>query len=462
MKVFFLKNSSNYVDKNEKNEINLYTYLKNIIAAIQSAIGNINNFELHVDPTDSKTRIIDINYTQLQNAKGLFSMQIQNTNSIVRTYTLQSQIFPEQGTIIAISAQAKGGQLGMQNNTLIDFNRKLTDRIISEKLSGNGEQEPVINNNTIVITNGIGWIIKAFASLDDTNNSENVSNINSLFSSAKNSLKELIAYAQSISTPKNSRNIIPTKFSFEIDGIGGLVIGHMFKLPDDTLPKGYKGEGYGSELGQVITKIGHSISKGDWVTRVETLNVVLDASSNPDFLGLKLDYLLNPNTEVAITEEAKELVEKTINTPLSPISPEDAGMKETNAKKLEKKLFPLNIRAKYGATKLSELENNGDIDPTFANLMYDLLYIIRKDNPTANIELTGGNDIYHKTRGGKHPLGKGLDFTVKPERVHSNVEENIVNFIEEKRRQGIKLSYLNEYENLSEGGTGGHFHIQLM
>ena len=55
------------------------------------------------------------------------------SGSIVRNYKLESQIFPDQVTTIAIGAQAKGGQLGIQNNTMIDFNLQLTDRIIPKK-----------------------------------------------------------------------------------------------------------------------------------------------------------------------------------------------------------------------------------------------------------------------------------------------------------------------------------------
>jgi hypothetical protein len=459
------------LDKKEKNEINLYAYLKSIISAVQSAIGNVSSFELHV--IDNKTRIIDVNYTQQKSFNELFKLEIQNINSIIRTYTLQSQIFPEQGAIIAISSQAKGGQLGMQNNTLIDFNRKITDRIITNKNDGSGKDENKIENNKPTLSNGLWWIIEALNAINKTNpvNSESIPDISSLFSSAKNSLRDIIVYIQAVTkSPGSNRNIIPTKFSFELDGIGGLVIGHMFKLPQDTLPKGYKGEGYGAELGQVITKIGHSISKGDWITKIETLNVVLNGVSTESndkisFIDLILGDMVT--NSISSDEEAKEAVEKATNAPLSPLSTEEAGMKETNAKRLEKKLLTLNIKTRY-KYKLSELESNKDIDANFADLMFELLSNIRRDNPNIYIEVTGGNDVYHQDNkpNSLHVVGKGLDFAVTPEyigniNVRVRIESTIENFIDDKRRQGIKLSYANEYKKLSEGGTGGHFHIQL-
>jgi hypothetical protein len=63
-----------------------------------------------------------------------------------------------------------------------------------------------------------------------------------------------------------------------MDGIGGLVIGHIFRIPDDLLPKGYKniGKELGAKLGYIITGIGHSVSNNDWVTNIDAQTIILD------------------------------------------------------------------------------------------------------------------------------------------------------------------------------------------
>lgn len=291
-------------DSKGKNEISLLSYLKKIISDIQSAIGNVSNFEIHVDPVDNNVaRIIDVNYTEPEKAvyDKLFELQVHNLESIVRSYTLQSQIFPNQGAVIAIGSQAKGGQLGMQTNTFIDFNRSLVDRIIPEKVDGMQSPPPTSQNNTPTITNGIAQIINAFSYLNVSTSTSSDStspktDLTSLVSQAKNSLRDVIVYFQSFTnSPGSNRNLIPTKFSCVIDGIGGLVIGHMFRLPKDVMPKGYRGEGIGSELGNAITSIGHTISNSDWSTQIDTLNIVLD-SPNPegiDFGSLDLTAIKN-------------------------------------------------------------------------------------------------------------------------------------------------------------------------
>ena len=68
-------------DNKEKNEISLYKYVKSVMTAINSAIGSMNNFEIHVDPVDTNVaRVIDINYTSPTKQSNLFELQVHNLN----------------------------------------------------------------------------------------------------------------------------------------------------------------------------------------------------------------------------------------------------------------------------------------------------------------------------------------------------------------------------------------------
>ena len=284
-------------DSKEKNEINLYKYIKNIIAAIQPSIGNVNNFEIHVDPVDNKARVIDINFTKAKNPT-LFELQVGNLKSIVRNYSLQSQIFPEQSSIIAIGSQAQGGQLGMQNNTMIDFNKNLIDRIIPKKDFGIASNTKLHSGKKdTALASNLGGIIFMFATLQQTETAPGSStDISTLFNRCKSNLRDLIVYFQSITkSPGANRNIIPFKFSFEMDGIGGLVIGNLFTINPGVLPNGYKGtKGTGQKLAQTVTSISHKIGDGDWTTKIDALNIVLGNGPNSiDFKDLDLATLIN-------------------------------------------------------------------------------------------------------------------------------------------------------------------------
>jgi len=286
-------------DTKEKNEINLYSYIKGIMSGIQVAIGNLNNFEVHVDPVDNKARAIDVNYTNdgKVDYNKLFKLEVQNLNSVVRNYTLQSQIFPNQSSIIAIGSQVKAGQSGIQNKTLTGFNTGLTDRIVGNKV------DPFGNTYTEeTLATGLAGIIVLYASLGvpiDPNTTNNV-NIGEYISRAKNALRDLIVYFQQIyASPGSNRNILPFKFSFEMDGVGGLIIGSLFKIDEEILPKGYQGKTAGVQLAQTVTTIAHSISNSDWTTKIDALNLILDRKDST-FDFSKLPALIIQAAQVII------------------------------------------------------------------------------------------------------------------------------------------------------------------
>jgi hypothetical protein len=272
-------------------ELKLYDFLKTILKEVQSSIGGVNTFDIHVDPEDSIARIIDFNYVDSKSrtlsAKEAFQIEIANLNSTVRSYSLQSQIFPNQSSLIALGAQLDGaGNQSSQNATLIDFNRDIEDRIVPKKLpSVEGKYTNVTDSNKLETIKAnvslsiekIGQLLVPNANANPATTTTNPGTDSATSSNDyKISLSNLIRYFQGItnSTTKN-RGIIPVKISLTMDGIGGLIIGHLFKIPADLLPRGYKfGNGSSSKLLQIITGISHKIAEGDWTTTIDALNII--------------------------------------------------------------------------------------------------------------------------------------------------------------------------------------------
>jgi hypothetical protein len=274
-------------DKKEKNDIVLFDYIKSMMSGINAAIGGVANFDIFIDPVDSAGRIIDVNYVDTTKRgdahKNAFEIQVHNLKSTVRDYSLESQIFPEQSTMIAIGAQAKGGALGTDTNTLVDFNKNLTDRIIPKKDAPTAPPNDTVAQEAAKLKSlQDSWAIIAdlFIQLNPDYWTAGDYDIEES-SKYANALKDIINYFTSIgvSNAKN-RAIIPTKLSLTMDGIGGMVIGNMFKINDDILPAGYKGKtlksDVGSKIGYVVTGLGHKVSNNDWTTQVDAQFVILD------------------------------------------------------------------------------------------------------------------------------------------------------------------------------------------
>jgi lysozyme len=301
----------------QSQELNLYQYLKKVLAEVQESIGGVNNFDIHVDPIDNVARIIDVNYIDASARKEIydktFQIEMFNTSGSVRSYSLQSQIFPEQSSLVAIGAQVGGGGAqASQNNTLLDFNNNLEDRIMPKKMA------PVSSPNVTDINKVISSLktnldkIKDFffptasdVTTTPIGGADQSINQNAA-SDYKNALKDVITYFQGI-TSSNTKNraIIPVKMALTMDGIGGLIIGHLFKIPPDLLPKGYKSDSVGGKLIQAVTGIGHKIENGDWSTTIDAYNIITnDPKGDVKFEDL---ISLNPVTGQAIIGTATKV-----------------------------------------------------------------------------------------------------------------------------------------------------------
>jgi murein DD-endopeptidase MepM/ murein hydrolase activator NlpD len=350
-------------DKKEKNDIILFDYIKSMMSGINTAIGNVANFDIFIDPIDSVGRIIDVNYvdtTKRDDAyKNAFEIQVHNLKSTVRDYSLESQIFPEQSTMVAIGAQTKGGALGTNTSTLIDYNNGLVDRVIPQKeaptsdsTASDADKLFELQKSWAIIADLFIQLIPDWFSAGDYDVEES--------SKYSNALKDIINFFTSIgnSNAKN-RAIIPTKLSLTMDGIGGMVIGNMFRINNDILPAGYKGatdpKDIGSKIGYIVTGLGHKVSNNDWTTQVDAQFVVLDEPTGiagfpsvqainrsvtavsgsvgvtppaapPSSAVSALGFGLPVATPYTITSPLFRALEKKLNTPVKPVASNHQGI----------------------------------------------------------------------------------------------------------------------------------------
>jgi GH24 family phage-related lysozyme (muramidase) len=293
-------------------ELKLYKYLKTLLNEVQECIGGVNNFDIHVDPVDSVARIIDVNYVDTNKRKtaynSTFQLEMSNTSGTVRSYNIQSQIFPEQASLVAIGAQVGGGGAqASQNNTLLDFNNNLTDRIITGKYSP-GEYSLNTNDitqNTEFLKTSLDKLKDFFLPQNNTvqeqtekNDGTTSSTSQASTSEYKGALRDVIRYFQGV-TKSNTKNraIIPIKASITMDGIGGLVIGHLFKIPSDLLPKGYKEDSIGGKLLQTVVGISHKVGSGDWTTTIDAYNIIANDTKG----DIEFDKLISLNPTTGVT-----------------------------------------------------------------------------------------------------------------------------------------------------------------
>jgi hypothetical protein len=284
-------------DPGEKQVISLITYIKNILTYVQNSIGNVNNFEVVIE--DNVGYIVDVNNVP-GNKVEPFTFEVGSKKSILRNISLESQIFSDQSTIIAVSAQSDAGKLGLENSTMIAYNTGIRDRMISKRdnpVASNTSKEQQSAGFTLALSDlaGLFESMKRKARLDFSYDAELlVEDIDKY----KKALTDIIVFFTSQYKADNKyKSILPTKLSITTDGIGGLIIGNIFNIDKTFTPQGYKGnKGVGIDLQYIITNIKQEVgSNGQWKTTIEGNPFIPDstfdslvASQN----NLKLDTTL--------------------------------------------------------------------------------------------------------------------------------------------------------------------------
>jgi len=298
-------------DQAGKNTLSLGKYFDTLVQNLQTSLGNVNNFKIHIDPIDGVARIIDLNYININQSPEVFKFNIGNSKTIIRDLKLESQVFSNQMAMIAISAQAEPGKLAYDNTSLTSYNEGITDRNIEAKNSAYATKS---NDAQFVLNfiSNLGFLVNKYlknllglevtkegsrggtAETADAASGEwkeyepnyNADNSNSY----SNVLRDIIAYATSYYLMDNANKaLLPTQISLTIDGMSGLVIGNLFKVDNNFIPKFYKNSA--RDMGYTITGLNHDVSDNDWTTTIQGYPVDLSSNSVPtqnpsDFSGI--------------------------------------------------------------------------------------------------------------------------------------------------------------------------------
>lgn len=319
------KNMASSGDQNSNN-ISLRNYLQSILRDIQNSLGNINDFDIQVDNRNSIGRIVDLNYTGRGNITP-FTFQLHNVESIIRNYSFQSKIFPEMGSIIAISAQDSSGigKLGYDNATLIAWNDGITDRLIPKKdFIQTGDQSNPLSFILPFLTKMFTYFL--------TLQGQDTGHPNYQFGGMDFAYRDFLSNLNKIDKRNSYKAIIPTELSMTMDGIGGMIIGNLFQINQDIVPRGYRNGMEGQRLAYIVTKIGHSIEGNDWTTEIGAYPIILEESKGTNIMGLwdYHQYGLSSSGESrpALNKSSSNTISKSLLSTYDKAEEEEPGFKE--------------------------------------------------------------------------------------------------------------------------------------
>ena len=336
--------------------------------------------------------------------------------------------------MLAISANSNPkdqAQNSMNADSIGFINTNYTDRFIPLRTSG-GNNKNTKKDGEIVSSIQFNQTITDFYSKINPSYSD-VSQVTSFFI-------DKMSVVKNNSSGSRSSALIPVGINLTTDGMGGLSMGQAFTVSQELLPYNYYSPKPGNFIDNYVNKIGfcivglsHTIESNTWTTSIRTQ--MIPVKDRTAFNGAPV-ILTKKEAEFGFNEN-----NFTGETP--------------NADRVRKALK----RLQY-SEKGNELSSGGDITPDMASQVIALLNEIKTQYPTLGIEITGGNDIYHKNLNSAHKFGNGIDF--KLTNGNSNDVNNVAAFI--KQVQGsYGISFLNEYDpaERSANANGNHFHISI-
>ena len=275
--------------------VDVITLLQTILDDISFALGGINDFKLY--NSRNVVQIIDVKYFGNEKKDTKFKFDLIGLKSICRDVKINSRVFAEQATMMAIGATSAGytNNLGdIYSSTQAHFNKGLTDRILTTEYN---TANPTILTATApdgtTVTGPQTFYISLYNQIVSIssyiqNNVLGERSISPNFHTTKlpsqadvinaGSLLKTLHY-QINGKDVDFKALIPFELEITLDGIGGFIVGQIFRIDKSILPKDYDEK----NLGFIITGISHSLQNNDWTTTVKTQICILENDSIKGF-----------------------------------------------------------------------------------------------------------------------------------------------------------------------------------
>lgn len=253
--------------------------VQQVLTGIESNLGEINEFDLHHDDEIGTYYVVDRKVVPGNDNFNQFEVEsfidLIGLNSEVENLQITSKLSSNIASMIAIAAQDSalpGGSsdvLSMQrwNEGLVD--RHLRSKNIGNKLIVDTEKQD--STSPTISYGDRDKFVRYVRSLDNQNGYYIRYNTNDLYGYKPIHTQLMREYSLYYSQREatNPHGLIPFELSFTMKGIGGIKIGQSFKIPDQFLPKRYKGN-----VAFIVTGVEHTISSNRWVTDIKSQMIV--------------------------------------------------------------------------------------------------------------------------------------------------------------------------------------------
>jgi hypothetical protein len=263
-------------NKTEDDSYTIGQFVKDIWDGINKACPN-HNFVLHEDKFSPAAYIIDLGVSgpDLPLKNELYELTPFSNENILREFNFESHVPTSLSATIAIQAQDPKSVEDIEGVTFSAFNRSIKNRILSINTESNITQTR--NNINKTKDQYIEEKLRLWETINDYINNffKNLKIINDegsdeadVVQNIANVLKRyqtINEYLRLADNKRLSSTVIPLSFNATLDGISGMVIGNVFKITEDRLPRAYRK----ADIGFILFNEDQTITSGqDWVTKI--------------------------------------------------------------------------------------------------------------------------------------------------------------------------------------------------
>ncbi len=246
------------------NEVSIYEFVMSILKDVQSALGQMNAFDIDYDEAKTLYKIVDRNYIHIDTTRP--QINLLGNRSIIRNVTLESKLSPRITTMVAMSAQAGGYSLGMESTACAELNKGLKDSIIPVKTDFTSQVKTVEDEEEVELAGGIPYKVLRF--YDEVYNLTRIATEEDPETIRQTYMEFINRLAAK--SGRQASFVIPFELGFTLDGTSGMVIGSSFDINPSILPAPYKIDKDTAAVSFLLTGIEHTINTTSWTTSLRS------------------------------------------------------------------------------------------------------------------------------------------------------------------------------------------------
>jgi hypothetical protein len=281
----------------EEEDYTLGQYINDIWDEVNKACPN-HNFVITDDKESNKIYIIDLPIDNNDVPLDLHTFIPFSNKNILREFEYTSNVPNAMSATIAIQSQDPRSIQDIDGVTFAAFNRAIKNRILSTDTESEFDRtirivQSEANSLEVKQSNLRRQIdlyrASFFENLRITSNDDTPAFEGNIKGITKEFQKNATYISQALTKTSTFNSVIPLDFSAELDGISGIVIGNMFKVQKDRLPKAY-GK---TNIAFIVFNEDQKVTGQDWTTSISGKMTILPTIENkPKITGTTVNTFI--------------------------------------------------------------------------------------------------------------------------------------------------------------------------